>query len=163
VGRSWFPIDTLALEQALATGNFREFHKEHLSGFEKAFEGLMKLMDSLSERHQFLLGGFSQGAMLATHLALGGEIAPKALSIFSGSYIENAGWEDFMRQRSTLKVFQSHGHHDPMLSFVAAQRLHKTFLGHHIEAKFYDFEGGHEIPEKIILRWQDFLMEQSSK
>ncbi|PIR22054.1 MAG: esterase [Deltaproteobacteria bacterium CG11_big_fil_rev_8_21_14_0_20_45_16] len=161
-GRSWFPIDVLALEKALATGSYREFHKDHLDGLEEAFVGLMNLMDSFSGNPQFLLGGFSQGAMLATHLALGGRISPKALTIFSGSYIENAKWEDYMNKRSKLNVFQSHGHQDPLLSFEAAKRLHETLLAHHIRAKFYDFEGGHEIPEQIVLRWRDFLIEQSS-
>ena len=56
-------------------------------GFQKAASPYPCLQHCLTKKKRKLaLGGFSQGAMIAAHMALSGLVKPTALLLFSGVY-----------------------------------------------------------------------------
>src|SRR5262249_31335613 len=72
--RAWWMIDIARLERALARGELRDLSNEVPSGLYEARDAVDQMLSSLVELGppdvRLVLGGFSQGAMLATDLAL---------------------------------------------------------------------------------------------
>ena len=66
---------------------------------------------------RIVLGGFSQGSMLALDVALHTERALAGLVVLSGTLIASNEWLPLMAARKDLPVFQSHGTSDPILPF----------------------------------------------
>ena len=139
--RAWFPIDEQSLERAQFTGKPMDLAKggagapEHflqasrLAG--QALEALAIPWDRL------ILGGFSQGAMMATGLGL---------AILSGALIGSAHWEPLAASRAGLRFFQCHGGDDPLLSFNNAKALEAFLKNAGLKGELLAFEGGHGIP-----------------
>ncbi len=96
-----------------------------------------------------VVAGFSQGAMLATELALRGEARPGALAILSGGPIDEAGWREAARARPPEAVFVSHGRADPLLAFGAAERLVDALRRAGAPTTFVPFDGGHTLAPRV--------------
>lgn len=98
-----------------------------------------------------LLGGFSQGAMVAVDAALALEEAPFGVAALSGALIAEPVWRERAAKRSPLPVLVTHGRSDPMLPFESGQRLAQMFesTGHIVD--FVPFAGGHAIPRPALL------------
>ena len=107
-----------------------------------------------------VLGGFSQGAMLSTDVALHLPEAPGGLIILSGTLINQSVWLERLKHRSGLPVLQSHGHHDPLLPFDLAVRLRDELQSAGNPVTFYEFPGGHEIPFEAMELAGKFLAER---
>lgn len=163
IGKAWFPIDVNALEKAMAAGSFREFLLPELNGFGESFEKLQNFIEAVGTTpDKLILGGFSQGAMLATHLCLNHSERIRALSIWSTGFIHQANWQGLIKNKSGMNFFQSHGRGDPLLSFDEAQQLSEIFLNSSWQGKFHDFSGGHEIPPSVLEEWKSFIETQVS-
>lgn len=108
---------------------------------------------------RIVLGGFSQGAMLATDLTLHMDEAPGALVAFSGTLLCETEWRRLAPGRKGLKVLQSHGRHDPLLAFPAAERLRDLLRSGGAELRFVPFDGQHEIPPIAMNAFRDLLEE----
>src|SRR5579871_6376615 len=104
-----------------------------------------------------VLGGFSQGAMLACDVALRREKAVDALVMLSGTLIAADEWTQLAPRRRGLRVLQSHGHDDPLLPFAAAERLRDLLAASGLDVEFVPFRGGHEIPDGVLERLGAFL------
>jgi len=108
---------------------------------------------------KFVLGGFSQGAILSIdsclHIidgAIGG------LAIFSGSIVSAEKWKTLAEKRQGgTKVLQSHGTQDPLLPYGLAKYL-KNFLTQHFPVDFIEFEGGHTIPPQAITKFIQLIV-----
>ena len=124
-------------------------------------ERIENLIDAIGEQHglersQILLGGFSQGAMLATDVALrlagnGPNAGLGGLVAWSGTLLAQPRWQQFVAKgQEGLNVVQSHGRLDPVLPYAGAENL-REFLekaGHQVE--FLPFDGMHQIVEPAI-------------
>jgi phospholipase/carboxylesterase len=111
---------------------------------------LMGLVSELSVQWKlplgkFVLGGFSQGAMLATDVTFRLEEAPAALVLFSGTLICQDDWTKRAAARRGLTVLVSHGRQDPLLPFAETQLLLELLRNAGLEVKFIPFEGPHTI------------------
>lgn len=157
-GRAWWPIDQHAMNYVLQRGSYQD-----LSGFvppggnelrTKVFAMLAKLNRPLSK---ITLAGFSQGAMLATDLVLNAEEAPEGLVVFSGTLVNEQSWKELASKRSGIQFFQSHGTKDEVLAFDAAKRLEALLRNAGFSGEFVSFEGGHEIPRKVLARLGEYL------
>src|SRR5205823_8524787 len=60
---------------------------------------------------RFLLGGFSQGAMLTTDVALRLKKSPAGLAILSGALINENEWRPLVQEPGPLAILQRHGKH----------------------------------------------------
>ena len=104
-----------------------------------------------------MLGGFSQGAMLATDVALRLDEPPAGLVIFSGTLVNEAEWAARAPRRAGLGVLQSHGRQDPLLPFDNAVALRDLLAGAGLAVDFFAFDGGHALPPDALLRLGAFL------
>lgn len=158
-GRAWWQINILELEQ-IARSEPRRLSTETPDGMPEARRRLMALVDDVASKTglgtgQIALGGFSQGSMLATDVALRLEEAPAFLSIFSGTLLTEDQWARRAQGRAGLRVLQSHGRQDPLLPFAAAERLRDLLSEAGLVVDFIPFFGGHTIPQEALMKLMD--------
>ena len=150
-GRAWWWIDLNRLAALDAAGRADDFTRE----VPPEIEGVRGLLDgcvaALLERDgltagRLVLGGFSQGAMLATDYALRSPDPLGGLCLFSGALVADEHWSEWAGRCPTRRVFQSHGRSDRILPFRAGERLRDllTDAGHEVD--FLAFDGPHTIP-----------------
>jgi phospholipase/carboxylesterase len=99
---------------------------------------------------QLIVGGFSQGSMAACNAVFTRDLAPRGLIILSGTPANLEAWKAGMKSRHGLPVFQSHGTHDPLLSFQAAEELRDEMRRAGLRNEWVAFRGGHEIPVRVV-------------
>ena len=162
--RAWWPLDLeqlqrLQLGDAQAVAEFRRIEPQGLPAARKALLALVNevLNGTGLPARQLALGGFSQGSMLATDVALRMEEAPGALCILSGTLLIEDQWKPRITARNALPVFQSHGRFDPLLSFGAAQALSRLFSDAGNPHEFVAFDGAHGIDDSTMTGLASFL------
>lgn len=150
-GRAWFPIDMAALERAMQSGSHRDLSGAAPAELDAAREAIFSVCAETGRPlDEIVLGGFSQGAMVATEVALRAPQAPAGLVIWSGTLLQEAVWRPLAPGRAGLRFVQSHGRGDPLLAFEAAERLHQMLGDAGLEGRFVGFDGAHEIPEAAL-------------
>src|SRR5262249_31150399 len=93
-----------------------------------------------------ILGGFSQGAMLSTDLALRSQASFAGLALMSGSIVAVDEWQPLFEKLRGMRILQSHGRSDPILPFAAAERLRDLLKAAGADVRWIEFSGGHTIP-----------------
>lgn len=162
MGRAWWHID---IDQLVGGRNWSRYVEEVPDGLPKARRMLTACLEELSAKTQVpisrtILGGFSQGAMITTDLALRLDEAPLGLCVLSGTLLSRAAWEERAAKRSSLPVFQSHGRTDPLLPYEVAERLRKLFETAGMKVKFVPFSGEHTIPMPVLNELGRWLLER---
>jgi phospholipase/carboxylesterase len=104
-----------------------------------------------------VLGGFSQGAMVASDLAFTKDDTIAALVLLSGTPVDEATWRRGFARRRGLRVFVSHGRADPILPFAAAERFQKELADAGLAVTWFPFDGGHEVPAQVVVALNAFL------
>lgn len=162
--RAWWMIDFEALEALRGAGPealraFRQVEPPGMPAARKALHAAVTaLMDGSGLPYsKLVLGGFSQGAMITTDLALRLEEAPAGLAIMSGTLLIEDVWRAKARARAGLQVFQSHGRSDALLPFAAAGWLEALLREAGLEVDFHGFEGGHELPRSVLVALARYL------
>lgn len=162
-GRAWFPIDWTEIEKLRREGGLRDLSNTLPAGMPEARAALIHAMERLEcEPAKTVIGGFSQGAMLATEMALFHKEYFAGLLVLSGTLVNRAGWETMAREKfaaqgKTLQFCQSHGQQDPVLPFAAAERLHELLMANGGKGELVAFAGQHEIPPLVIERVNAWL------
>jgi phospholipase/carboxylesterase len=157
-GRAWFPISVADLEKSMAAGAGVDLSAIMPPGLKRARELAFDMIAKLGVPwERLVLGGFSQGAMLATELALTAEKAPAGLVILSGTLVNAPVWEQLAPKRAGLPFFQSHGVADPVLSFAMAERLERLLVQEGLRGRMLKFHGGHEIPAEVLIQLGAYL------
>ena len=166
--RAWWNIDMIALQRAIDGIEPRDLSKDIPNGMPLASNTLMDLVNKLMLDYsisstRIILGGFSQGSMITTDVALKMEEPPGGLIVMSGTLVCERVWRKLAQKRGVMKIFQSHGRSDPLLPFNAAERLRGLFMKAELEHKFLPFDGFHEIPESVLLHTSEFIKEFSNQ
>lgn len=154
-GRAWWPLEMDRLARATQERDYAAFRKELPPQLPVARDMLLNLVHEVCVSTQqppgkILLGGFSQGAMLATDVALRLPAPPAGLVIWSGTLLNEADWT---ARASTLKdvpVIQSHGREDPILPYDAAIWLKDLLISAGTKVNFIGFRGPHTIPKEAV-------------
>jgi len=155
--RAWWKIDAEHRTQALEQG------PRDLAGFEprEMDTARAKLAHFVSDcaraRSPLILGGFSQGAMLALDFTLRGPVLPAALVLLSSSRIALQHWMPRLDRLRGLPVFVSHGRADPDLGFSAGEALRDMLSSAGANVIWFPFEGKHEIPLVVWRGLRKFL------
>jgi phospholipase/carboxylesterase len=151
MGKAWWPVDMMELQRAAMTGVARDLSKDTPAGLNTAFEKAMELLKALKVPwDKIILGGFSQGAMLATELYLHAPETPKGLIIMSGTLLHADKLRPLVPQRAGQNFFLSHGERDEVLSIQGARRLETLLTQGGMKGRLVSFNGGHEIPMGVI-------------
>ncbi len=158
-GKCWFPIDMMALQQALMTGQFEKFFSDITPpGMEEAMVKVKSLVDELKEKHgEVFLGGFSQGSMISAHLAFSNPSLVSKLFLLSSTFVAKERWDSLVTGNESFPIFQSHGVMDPVLPIAQARKLNSFLNEKGVSPEYYEFNGGHEIPQNILNKLTSFL------
>jgi phospholipase/carboxylesterase len=147
--RAWWMIDLGRYERDIREGRGATWTREVPAGLAAARERLVALVEELAPR-RLILGGFSQGAMLACDVALRTQIPLAGLVLLSGAIVAEDEWAPRFAARRGLPVFMSHGTGDPLLPYVVAERLRLFFEDAGADVTFEGFRGGHELPPAVM-------------
>jgi phospholipase/carboxylesterase len=152
-GRAWWQIKMSDLE-----GDWTERRAPDMDlAVEKAF----KMFSSMKfDWKDVIIGGFSQGAMLATELYLRAPQNPAGLICLSGTLLSKTTWEKVADQRKGSSIFMSHGELDQVLPHKGSIQLQQFFEANGIKTQFVSFRGGHEIPFQVIEKMKSYISER---
>lgn len=157
-GRAWFEVDIELLQRAIREKRFDEVSKAFPPELKEAREIAEDLLIQLDlPRSKLILGGFSQGAVLALELALHGVNPCTALLIFSGTIVNEEKWRHLAPLHAHTRFFQSHGFEDPLLPMEKAKALCTLLTDCGLKGELHPFHGGHEIPQSILIQTNTFL------
>jgi phospholipase/carboxylesterase len=156
-GRAWWPLDLATNMRDGALG--ADLSAEKPEGIEHAATEVRAFLAHQGNRatRPFLLGGFSQGAMVAAQVAFQSDEPLRALVLLSGTLVDEASWKINYARRKGLHVFMSHGRSDPTLSFEVAERMRAEMAAAGLEVTWFPFDGGHETPAEVIVALNQFL------
>lgn len=159
--RAWWPIDIEALERAQAEGRSFSAGRAAPDGLPEVRAQLAASLGAFAARFELgfdrmVLGGFSQGAMIATDLGLRLSPAPLGLALFSGTLLTPAEWKPLAATLAASErapwILQSHGRQDSLLSFGAASALRDLLVEAGLAVEFVPFDGPHTIPPEALAR-----------
>lgn len=157
-GRAWWNVDMMEIQRAAERGEHRDFSNDTPKGMDKAFELASEMIRQLKVPwNKVILGGFSQGAMLATELYLRAPEAPAGLIIMSGTLVHQEEWKKYAPHRAGRRFFQSHGELDPILGYKQAQKLETLLTQNGMKGSLMGFRGGHEIPMPVLTKIGTYL------
>lgn len=159
--RAWWQLDLEQITRDQALGKGRNIH-EVPKGLSEAHLALQSCLTALHHDwkipfEKIILGGFSQGAMLACDTVLRSRENIAGLVLLSTAIIALDEWKPLMAQRKGLPIFQSHGTEDPILPFQTATTLRGLFHSVGLEVTWQEFVGGHEIPPMVLKELREFI------
>ncbi len=148
--RAWWLFDFVRMAERGLSGALDTLRRDVPEGLGPARRKMTALLDQLTRERglplaRVVLGGFSQGAMLATDVALRLDETPAALALFSGTLTCEEDWQRRAPRRVGLRVLMSHGRHDPLLPYAGAVALRDLLEGAGLQVDFRPFDGGHTV------------------
>ena len=149
--RAWWPLDWARMSMLSGTPQGRERLRndvpEGLVSARRKLQGSIEalLAGSGLGPDRVVLGGFSQGGMLATDLALHWEHRPAALVALSAVPITADVWRKLAPRRAGLPVVQSHGRQDPILPYPEGEALRDLLTAAGLSVEFIPFDGPHTV------------------
>lgn len=157
-GRAWSPINLEEWQRALAEGRPRDLSKDRPKEFLDSQSKILEMLEIAKVNFEkTIFAGFSQGAMLATQLALVNNKKPLGLMIFSGTLINATEWETMATRLSGFNFFQCHGEHDDVLSITGAKKLEELLKRQGLVGNLQTFKGAHDIPTEALAGAQKYL------
>ena len=166
-GRAWWMVDPAELQAALASGRGHDLSDTLPEGLVRSRAAVVALLNDLARQlgvasEHIVLGGFSQGAMLACDVALRDPRPLLGLLLMSGTILARREWTPLMPSRAGLPVLQSHGRLDPLLPFSVAERLRDSLREAGLDVTWSPFNGGHKIPRSVLSAVDTFLSDLAS-
>jgi len=161
-GRAWWPINMAQLAEINQTKDYSELTCISPPGMPEATSLLAAALKEMRstyrvEEGRIVLGGFSQGAMISTHLTLSTGFCPALLALFSGTLLSQDEWTRLAIAHRHCSVLQSHGFEDPILPFGAATELSRMLTNAGFDVDFIPFHGGHTIPMNVLQKLSERL------
>lgn len=157
-GRAWWPVNMEEIQQAQAAGVPRDLSKSTPQGLDVAFKKASDMLAALKVPwNKIILGGFSQGAMLATELYLSAPETPLGLIMLSGACLHADQWREKAKLREGKTFFLAHGEQDPVLAYKGAQKLETVLTQSGMKGRLMRFSGGHEIPPSVLVEVAKYI------
>jgi phospholipase/carboxylesterase len=169
-GRAWFEIDWQLWRTKWKGGPSDVSELTQSGNFLKSVEHVQNLISYLLARgvQKIILGGFSQGGMIALSSALSFLNTHKAVpgmgSVFAGLWLLSTQALDlkyttevvgemqgvFPEFFQNCSVVHAHGEQDPILQFPGAEQLGALLKKSFTNYCWIPFRGGHEIPSLVL-------------
>jgi phospholipase/carboxylesterase len=153
--RAWWMIDIEKIQQLMMDGQTREMQGESPELLPERRASLTLLIDHCRVDYalpasKIIVGGFSQGSMLATDVALHYPEPLGGLIVWSGALINASVWTRLAKDQSALDVVQSHGRMDPILPIAGGEDLRDMLTREKHRVRYVEFAGQHAIPMEAI-------------
>jgi phospholipase/carboxylesterase len=148
-GRHWYVIERVG-------------HPEP-SSFHATYERLGGFLGDLIEEHgigwdRTVLGGFSQGTVMAFALSLGeGRPRPAGILALNGFIPAVQGWEPDPALAAGLPVFLSHGVRDPIISIDFAHSARATLETLGADLIYRETPMGHAIDPRLLPEIEEWM------
>jgi phospholipase/carboxylesterase len=156
-GRAWWPLDLRSyIPAGKSAPDLSQARPPALHNVALRVQDLLRDRGSVP-RGPVVLGGYSQGAMVASEVAFRSRVPLAALVILSGTLVDERSWESQFGGRRGLPVFLAHGRQDRTLPFDAADRFRQKLEAAGLQVTWCPFDGGHEIPATVVIALNDFL------
>lgn len=156
-GRAWFPIDMNEIQQAMMRGEHRDFSDKEPQNFYESLKAASDFITTNSSNYKsIILGGFSQGSMVTSHI-LNISKKIKAYLCLSGTLLNQDVLDRSLKSVDPIKFFQCHGKMDQVLGYDQAMNLFEFLKYNRLQGEFVSFDGGHEIPPVVINKCKTFL------
>ena len=154
--RAWWNIDMEELQRLMMLGQLRDLRSEKPENLETCRNMLLDVISELQKEFAIapsntVIGGFSQGAMLSTDVALNISDAVGGLILWSGTLLNESEWRSQAGKNSSTIVVQSHGTMDPVLPFAGATLLKEMLEEFDYSVEFIEFAGQHSIPMEPLV------------
>lgn len=157
-GRAWWNIDFEKLQELQSKGQARSLSTEVPPGLDTARKKIIDLINAMPcKPEDIVIGGFSQGAMLAVDVYFHHPEKLKGLMILSGNALALGELKDKTQKAAGKTFFQSHGEGDPVLGMGGADKLYQFLKNTGMTGDMVRFRGGHEIPMQVIERASQYL------
>jgi phospholipase/carboxylesterase len=166
--RAWWLIDMTRMQADRMAGRVRNLSQDIPKGLAPARETMLAFLKVVEQQfsanpRKTILGGFSQGAMLACDVMLRSTQPYAGLIQLSGTLLATQEWTPLLQKRNGLPVFQSHGMQDEILPYVGAEALRDTLTRAGLSVEWHRFRGGHEIPRAVLQRLGPFITRSVTK
>ena len=150
VSRAWWMIDVDRILELAEKGKLRDLKSESPEELPNCNNMIVEVIEHACSTFdlpstQVVIGGFSQGAMLTTDVALTLDKPLGGVVVWSGTLICEDKWQSLVGDVN-FPVYQSHGTLDPILPFENAIALCNLFADARVDIDFTEFEGPHTIP-----------------
>jgi predicted esterase len=158
--RAWFPISVERLMmQSQAGPDFMS--QQTIEGADQLFSNLERYFNLLNDHglKNMVLGGFSQGGMVAYHVLprIVKKFSINVLALFSTVSIDfnryHQLWKQQVSFQSLANLIQSHGRSDQILSYQESKNLHEYLRPYFQRSDFIEFFDGHTIPENVLAKF----------
>jgi phospholipase/carboxylesterase len=156
-GRAWWRLDLAShIPPGESVPDLSATQPAGLKVAASLVENLLKTVQR-SPGGPIVLGGFSQGAMVASEVAFGSDARLRGLVLLSGTLVDENTWERNFERRAGMPVFLAHGRSDRMLPFAVADRFRRKLEAAGVKVTWFPFDGGHEIPAAVVIELNKFL------
>jgi phospholipase/carboxylesterase len=159
-GRAWW---RLALSTYVRPGQaLPDFSRAQPAGLRRSSDRVRTLLAEVDARlgspaDRLVLGGFSQGAMVAADIAFRSDRPIAALVLLSPTFVDEAAWTAGMPRRRGVPVLIAHGRRDTILDVAASERLSRAMRDAGLRVTWLPFDDGHEIPAAVVDGVNQFL------
>jgi phospholipase/carboxylesterase len=157
--RGWW-VSSLEAEGLTAPAEPRDLaplEPEGLPGARERLGDFLAAAAAAFPATHWVLGGFSQGGILAVDFVLHGGRRPAGLVLLSASRIAIRTWASLQPRLAGLPVFAAHGRDDADLAFHAGEALRDFLIAGGAQVEWLPFAGGHEIPLNVWRGVRKFL------
>ena len=158
--RAWWRLDLAKYRRA--SDQLPDLSHRNPPQLADAATGVRRLLEELAadggySRDAVMLGGFSQGAMIAADIAFTTDEPIDTLVLLSPTLVNERRWLAGMPKRRGLKVFVSHGRQDVILPFDVTERTQREMRAAGLQVTWIPFDGGHEMPAEVVTALNAFL------
>lgn len=155
-GRAWWQISVERYQQESSKLDISE---EVPAGIDKLVTEFKLWLEAKKiDPKKLILGGFSQGGMLALNLFFNLETPPKALVLLSSNLVNKSALKNKIKPEMKDSTYIiSHGHNDSVLPIAGADRMQSFLNSAGLKGKMIRFNGVHEIPQQIISEVGSFI------
>ncbi len=167
--RAWWMLDH-GLRHRLRREPYgiRELAGHRPAGLARARAAVLRVLDAVPARlrappERTVLGGFSQGAMLACDVVLRSERHVAGLASLSGSMVSAQEWVPRMPRRRGLPAFVSHGRGDLTLPFALSERLAAHLTEHGLRVRWVPHPGGHAMHGSVVRELARFVADATEE
>ena len=143
----------IAPEGILSFGNGRHAWFDNPQELAESRRQVSALIDDLVDEgtpaNRIVLGGFSQGAMLAVDVGLRHRPRIFGVAMLAGGYIRDVDWKPVLTDLGDTRFLVAHGRQDRVLPFWAAREIASKLTAAGAPVTWIPFDGGHEIPADV--------------